>query len=170
MCAFVVHDLTQAKDNLTEESRAKALEILDEFSTKRPKETAPQWLALTFAEGKPAAHHATDEFLHHPQARNSKSWRSPTSNAHFKRGFPRCSLTSKSSTQTCLSLLPSRISSKTSVRRRLPKRSCLHRNPQIRRTTSGRSISSRNTTHPYDDMPSRWGLRWTTHRRYPSCT
>ncbi|KAF9235797.1 NMDA receptor-regulated protein 1-domain-containing protein [Melanogaster broomeanus] len=39
-------------DHLTEESRAKALEILDEFSTKRPKATAPRRLALTIAEGE----------------------------------------------------------------------------------------------------------------------
>ncbi|KAF9226310.1 N-terminal acetyltransferase A, auxiliary subunit [Gyrodon lividus] len=38
-------------DNLTEESRAKALEILEDFSTRNPKANAPRRLALTIAQG-----------------------------------------------------------------------------------------------------------------------
>ncbi|KAF8842021.1 N-terminal acetyltransferase A, auxiliary subunit [Paxillus ammoniavirescens] len=38
-------------DNLTEESRAKALEILAQFSTKNPKANTPRRLALTVAQG-----------------------------------------------------------------------------------------------------------------------
>jgi hypothetical protein len=41
------------KDSLTDESRTKALGILDDFSSRHPKANTHQRLALTIAEGKP---------------------------------------------------------------------------------------------------------------------
>lgn len=40
------------KDSLTDESRTKALAILEEFSSKHPKANTHQRLALTIAQGK----------------------------------------------------------------------------------------------------------------------
>ena len=44
------------KDSLTDESRTKALGILDEFSSKHPKANTHQRLALTIADGEPGLH------------------------------------------------------------------------------------------------------------------
>lgn len=40
------------KDSLTDESRTKALGILEEFSSKHPKANTHQRLGLTIAKGK----------------------------------------------------------------------------------------------------------------------
>lgn len=41
------------KDSLTDESRTRALGILDEFSSKHPKANTHRRLALSIADGKP---------------------------------------------------------------------------------------------------------------------